>query len=158
MFFIGVAVMVFGTWGCNTKQVYNDYHQISDYKWKIDNVLTFEVPITDTLTPCNVYVNIRNTGSYAYSNLWLFINEKTPNGDMLNDKFNCKLATPNGKWFGKGFGDIYDLQILYKKNVVFKKSGIYSFKITQGMRDKVLDGIVNIGIQIEKAENSCGKK
>lgn len=58
---------------------------------------------------------------------------------------------PKRKWFGSGFGDIFDLRIPFKQNVVFQKSGIYVFEIVQGMRDEELKEVVNIGLRLEKA-------
>ncbi len=149
---ISILLVLIGLFSCKNSSIYNDYREIPDYKWKIDNVLKFDVTITDTVTPCDIYFNVRNSGKYPYSNLWLFVKEKAPDKEAVNEKFNCVLADKNGQWFGKGFGDISDLQLLYKSNVLFKKSGVYTFEIAQGMRDEVLNGIVNVGIQIKKVE------
>ncbi len=145
-----VLMILLAFFSCETNKVYNDYHQIPEYKWKMSNNLKFDITITDTITPCNIYFNVRNSGEYPYRNLWLFVKERTPQNQLVEDKFNCILANRNGRWLGKGFGDIFDLQLPYKKNVVFKKSGVYTFEISQGMRDTILNGIVNMGILIEK--------
>ncbi len=149
---IFTTVMLLGLFSCENNKVYNDYHQIPNYDWKIDNTLKFNIIITDTITPCDIYFNIRNSGKYPYQNLWLFIKETNPENHSNSEKFNCELANKTGRWKGSGFGDIFDLKIPYKKNVTFKQSGIYTFEITHGMRDTLLKGIVNVGIQIDKVE------
>nr|WP_320117601.1 gliding motility lipoprotein GldH [uncultured Marinifilum sp.] len=136
---------------CDSNRVYEQYKKIPDYKWNVENVLRFEVEITDTLSSHNLYLNVRNSGAYAYSNMWMFINKTTPNGISTQEKFECSLASEKGEWYGSGFGDIFDLQIPYKQNVIFPKSGVYVFEIVQGMRVKELENVVNVGIRIEKS-------
>ncbi|MGQ1911363.1 gliding motility lipoprotein GldH [Marinifilum sp. RC60d5] len=136
---------------CDSNRVYEQYEKIPDYKWNVKNVLRFEVEITDTLSSHNLYLNVRNSGAYAYSNMWMFIKKTTPDGIVSEEKFECPLASEKGEWYGSGFGDIFDLQIPYQQNVIFPKSGIYVFEIVQGMREEELENVVNVGIRIEKA-------
>ena len=137
---------------CDSNRVYEDYRMIPDYEWNKNQTLDFKVEITDTIHPHNLYLNVRNTGAYKYSNLWLFIKEKLPSGEVIKEKFECRLAKDNGRWLGSGFGTIYDLQIPYQQNVVFPRKGTYRIEIVQGMREDVLKEVVNVGIRIEKAK------
>lgn len=137
---------------CRDDRVYENYIEIPNQEWYKDHVAKFEVEITDSIQLHNIYVNIRNTGKYPFSNLWLFMKQTNPEGQVIEDKFECHLASETGEWFGSGFGDIFDLQLLYKPSVVFTKPGTYLFEITQGMRAEHLPGIVNIGLRLEKTE------
>ena len=60
------------------------------------------------------------------------------------------LADNQGKWMGKGIGDLYDYQFRFKELVLFPVKGEYSFEIEQAMRDEVLPYVTDIGIRIEK--------
>jgi hypothetical protein len=40
--------------------------------------------------------------------------------------------------------------VLCEQNVRFDEEGIYQYEITQGMREDVLRGIQDIGLQVEK--------
>jgi gliding motility-associated lipoprotein GldH len=62
------------------------------------------------------------------------------------------LASKEGKWRGKGVGDIWDDQVLFKHGVRFPQKGEYRFEITHAMRMNPLPGIMDGGIRIEKAE------
>ena len=146
-----LAVIALSTQSCDSNRVYEEYKEIPGYTWNMNNTLRFEIDVTDTISVHNLYINVRNTGGYAYSNLWLFVKRTSPGGNVLEDKFECNLATEKGKWFGTGFGDIFDLQIPFKQNMVFQKPGIYVFEIVQGMRDEELKEVVNIGLRLEKA-------
>jgi gliding motility-associated lipoprotein GldH len=85
-------------------------------------------------------------------NLHLIVNTTSPNGSELKERFECYLADDRGKWIGSGWGDIYDNQFIYKKNIRFPISGTYIFKYTQAMRTDNLEYISDIGLRIEKIE------
>ncbi|MDP3434324.1 MAG: gliding motility lipoprotein GldH, partial [Bacteroidota bacterium] len=113
-------------------------------------VVVFKVELTDTIRNHNWYVNIRNKGTYQYSNLWLFLSVGSPDGITRTDTVEFSLAEASGRWKGSGLGDLHDNQILYKSSVYLPHKGEYTFRIKQGMRDNVLEGIRDIGIRIEK--------
>ena len=62
------------------------------------------------------------------SNLFLFIKISSPLGYSVKDTFECKLADEKGKWLGKGFGNVWNHQLLYKQNIRFPYPGTYSFE------------------------------
>jgi gliding motility-associated lipoprotein GldH len=118
--------------------------------WKLTNIPTFKVPITDTLTSNNVIFTIRTGSSYPFRNIYLFVTTTSPDGKNITDTLQYNLADEKGKWFGKGFGDIHELNLPYKSNVFFPLKGTYVFKIQHGMRIENLKGIYDIGLRIEK--------
>jgi gliding motility-associated lipoprotein GldH len=61
------------------------------------------------------------------------------------------LADERGKWLGKGLGDIWDYQQLYKENVRFAQKGEYIFEYEQAMRLEKLPFILDVGLRVEKA-------
>lgn len=135
---------------CDTNQVYEKNVEIDDFKWNINDTIEFNVSIQDTLSPHNIYFNVRNTSKYPMQNLYVFIHTHSPNGMLLKDTLEFYLADDRGRWTGSGWGDIYDNQFLYKKNVRFPVSGTYTFKYTQGMRTETLRYISDVGLRIEK--------
>jgi len=137
---------------CDSNQVYERNKEISDFTWHKDSIVKFEVQIQDTINPHNIFVNVRNTSQYQMQNLFLFITTTSPHGATLRDTFECYLADERGKWTGTGWGDIYDNQFLYKKNIRFPVSGQYTFKYVQAMRTNELKYISDIGLRIEKIE------
>ncbi len=136
--------------GCDTNKVFEDYSPINPDGWHKDSLVVFDVPSEDTIANHNIYINIRNKGNYANSNIWLFLEVNSPGGEILTDTVEFTLAEPSGRWKGSGIGDLYDNQFLYRKNVFFPESGEYRFSLQQGMRSDVLPGINDVGIRIEK--------
>jgi gliding motility-associated lipoprotein GldH len=135
---------------CDSKRVFEENREIPNGIWNAANLARFEVQITDTITPHNFYLNVRNTGAFAYSNLYLFLETEFPDKVYAMDTVECILADNSGRWLGEGSGDIWDNQILFKKGVRFRKAGKYVFSLQQAMRVEQLPMIMDVGIRIEK--------
>jgi gliding motility-associated lipoprotein GldH len=148
LFIIGGLFILLSS--CDSKRVYEQNVDIPENIWDKDKPVYFDVPITDTVSLHNVYINIRNASGYGYSNIYLFLDTKYPNNTISRDTIECILADPSGKWLGDGSGDIWDNQILFKKNVRFKQTGTYKFRYEQAMRMPKLPMIMDVGLRIEK--------
>jgi len=134
---------------CKDNTVYEKNYNFEKGLWEADKPLQFQAIIKDTSIGYNVYLNLRNAGTYPYSNIFLFINTRFPGGMIDRDTVEIMLATPEGKWMGKGLGDLWDNQILFKRNVTFPEPGGYKFEITHAMRANPLTGILDGGMRIE---------
>lgn len=143
-----VALMI----ACDANRIFDEYKQINDSNWNKDSLVVFTIPITDTIQNYNMFINVRNDINYNFSNLWLFINIIQPNGTFVSDTFEIALAEPSGEWLGEGFGGVKKREIMYRGNVYFPVSGDYSISIQQGMREKDLRGVTDVGVRIEKAK------
>lgn len=137
---------------CDKNRVYEQNTNISQYSWDYKIPLTFSVEITDTISPNNMYINVRNDGTYRFSNLFLFVNTILPQGQHLRDTVEITLASADGQWLGKGLGDIYANRYMFRKNFRFPQKGTYKFELIQAMRVNPLLGIMDAGIRIEKAQ------
>lgn len=145
-----IIILVIGIVSCDRKRVFESYRTLDKNGWNKDSIVSFDVTLTDTIKNNNIFVNIRNKGTYPYSNLWLFLTICSPDGKTHTDTVEFSLAEPSGKWKGSGIGGLHDNQIVYKNSVYFPHKGIYKFQLKQGMRDNVLQGIRDIGIRVEK--------
>jgi gliding motility-associated lipoprotein GldH len=137
---------------CDKTRVYEKNIKIPKFEWDMNNVLAFEVPITDTVSPCNMYFNIRNASGYSYSNLFLFFTVRSPDGRRERDTVEIPLADETGRWLGDGLGDIWDHKILFREKFRFPVTGTYFFEMEQAMRVNPLVYIMDAGIRIEKAD------
>ena len=70
---------------CHNGDVYNEYIALPDKGWGKDSLAVFRAEITDTAQYYDVWVQMRHQSDYPYSNLWLFIDLVSPNGDQLRD-------------------------------------------------------------------------
>jgi len=148
--FISFFTLFFSS--CDNARIFEKNQDIPEEGWTKDDIIKFDVDIKDPSTPANFYANVRNADGYPFSNLYLFIKTTFPNGKMSNDTLECVLADEKGKWLGNGLGDIYDNQILFKRNVRFPMAGIYKFEIQHGMRVEPVLLIMDVGLRIAKAD------
>ena len=135
---------------CDKTRVFEENKEIEKGVWDQNKKMVFSIPVDDTLSWHNIYINVRNSGNYPFSNLFLFINTQSPRGPIEADTVECRLADETGKWLGNGIGDLYDNQILFKGKVRFPVKGIYKIQMAQAMRVNPLPAIVDIGIRLEK--------
>lgn len=149
-FLIILASFLFSS--CDSNRVFETYSKIPDKVWNKDNIVKIDAMIEDTISLHNVYINIRNSGNYKYSNLFIFLEAKG-SANSFKDTIDCILADETGRWLGDGIGDLWDSQYLIRKNVRFPNSGKYTFYLQQGMRNDNLEEISDIGIRIEKSVN-----
>jgi len=136
---------------CDTGRIYESNVNIPAGVWHSAERVRFEVDITDTITPCNIYINIRNNRNYKYMNLWLFVDIYASSGFAERDTVKIMLADHRGKWLGHGLGNKFDTRMVFRKSVWFPASGKYFFEYEQAMRDEQLTGIDDIGLRIEKS-------
>ena len=137
---------------CNQNEIYNSTYDIKNSTWNTSEAISFNFQVQDTLQPYDVFINLRHTSKYRYRNLYLFIETSAPTGHSVRDTFECMLADKKGKWYGSGWGDMYENRIPYKRFVRFPRSGTYSIEIKHAMRKKQLKHVSDIGIEIQTAK------
>ena len=141
---------------CDSNRVYDVYKPVPN-EWHKDSVVSFKITPPDSLNPYNLFVNLRNTNDYRFSNLYLIVEMNFPHGRTIKDTLQYKMAKPNGELLGTGFTDVKENKLWYKEGVVFNESGEYTIHIQHAMREngKVngvvnLQGITDVGFRIEK--------
>ena len=153
-------ILLLGFISCDSNRIYDEYITIPD-SWQKDNIITFNITPPDTIKQYNLFINIRNANDYKYSNLFLIVEMNFPNGRVIKDTLEYKMAKPNGELLGKGFTDIKENKLWYKEGVVFNESGEYKVNIQHAMREngsvnglENLEGITDVGFRIEHMPNN----
>ena len=151
------TLVLFGTIvmfiSCNNNIVFEDYSTFKNQTWNADSSVVFNYFIADTICKNQIFIKVRHTTDYEFQNLFLFVKaEKTDTLELL-------LANKEGKWLGKGVGDIREVEFVYKKDKVFSKKGDFTFEIEQAVRygefEKIqhLNNIQAIGLSIQKQDD-----
>jgi len=149
--FIIILVFMAGVFvSCNSNTFYNQNVEIPTQGWDKNNAAVLSFSIDDSLSNFNFELNIRNTTNYRYSNLYIFLITEFPNGNVSRDTIECILANKQGKWLGKGWGDIKENHITLKSGLRFPLTGNYRFSIQQAMRVDTLMGIHDVGLSLVK--------
>lgn len=142
---------------CNTDTVVSETRAIPEV-WNKDAEVTFEIPQLDSIKKYNVFLNIRNSNEYKFSNLFLIVSINFPHGKTITDTLEYKMANPDGSWLGAGIGSIKENKLWYKEKVSFVEEGTYTITIAQAVRNNGdvdgvtdLEGITDVGFSIEEA-------
>lgn len=145
---------------CDSNMVFDEYKTVPN-QWHKDSIITFEVNPPDSTKTYNLFVNIRNTNAYKFSNLFLIVDMNFPNGKTIKDTLEYEMAKPNGELLGEGFTDIKENKLWYKEAVIFNEKGIYTINIQHAMRNNgsvegvdELEGITDIGFRVEPTKNN----
>ncbi len=147
---IFILLLTAFTLSCNSHIIFTDSVVMPGKTWNLSNIADFTVPVTDTINTADMFFTIRTGSDYPFRNIWLFVTAASPDGKNISDTLEFNLADDRGKRYGKGFGDIRELKLPYKKNVFFPMKGSYQFKIQHGMRIGDLKGVYDFGLRIEK--------
>ncbi len=155
---LGVVAVV-GTvlTGCSDPAVFQADVAIPEGSWDRTFKPSFAFDIADTVSKHDVFIDVRHTGEYAFSDLFLFVELSGPGGRAVRDTVECLLADPTGRWYGKGTGFVWadrmlDAKILYKLGNRFPASGRYTIKLEQAMRTEQLDGVLDVGVSVERSK------
>ena len=142
-------ILLLFIYSCDPNMIYDKYQKTENGEWGWTDKKIFKVPISDSIKTYNILINIRHTTEYPKSNLFVFITTIGPDGSSMSDTVEVIVADKRGKWTGYGFGDIKLISRLYKKSVIFRRIGEYTFILEQGMRLPEVP-VTDVGLRIEK--------
>jgi len=159
-----LLLLVFGfiflSVSCDSKRIYDEYKSVPN-GWNKDSIISFTLHPPDSIKPYNLFVNLRNTSQYKYSNIYLIVEMVFPHGKTIKDTLEYRMADPSGKFLGSGVMDVKENKLWYKENVIFNETGDYIVNIQHAMREngKVngvvsLEGITDIGFRIENTTSN----
>jgi len=87
-----LLIAIIGLWSCNPNRVYEKNIDIKDNVWDKDVKTSYTVDIEDTTQHYDVYVNIRHTTFYQFSNLWIMIYTTFPDGKRLTQRIEIHVS------------------------------------------------------------------
>ncbi len=147
---------------CDSNAVFDVYKSVPN-QWNKDSVASFNFKAPDTTKNYNLFVNVRNTNAYKFSNLFLTVELNYPNGRTVKDTLEYKMAAPNGELLGTGFTDVKESKLWFrgfKDPFKFNEEGDYIINIQHAMRSNGdvngivnLEGITDVGFRVEQAQN-----
>ena len=138
---------------CQNNKKHHHYHSFENEKWNTDSIVVFNFDNADTTSSFDAHLKIRHSVDYQFQNLFLFseINEQ-------KDTLEIFLSEKSGKWLGKGFGDIKEVDVLISKDIRFNNINKNSFSFEMAMRhnslEKIteLEGVVALGLSLHRNE------
>lgn len=153
--FVGLIIL-FSTCfvACQKDEVYYEFCEINNSKWTKYDTLVFKIDSASIETNINydITIELANNFDYPYRNVWLYIYDNINDSTFTNYPQQYMLADEFGKWYGSGFGALYQMSLSYRSTMQFKEKRNYCIKLIHGMRDEPLSGIERIGIKVKKSK------
>lgn len=137
---------------CSNNPVYDEVYSFDDEVWNSKSPLNFKVAISDTTRSYDLFFHIRTKKTYAYSNIWFFLQTTGPNGASIHDTLEVELADKSGRWLGSGIGNVNAMLVPYLTSVKFAQRGVYEVTVVHAMREELLTDILNVGLRIGYSE------
>jgi len=138
------------SFSCDRNRLYEEHVAFAKGSWNVNDRKEFTFTIPDPVHRYNIYLDVRNSRDYPYSNLYLFLTTVMPDGSMSRDTVELTLADYDGRWLGSGMGNVKFSRFLFRRGFRFPQMGQYRFVFEQAMRVNELQGIPDIGLRIEK--------
>ena len=145
---------VFLLLGCISSPYPLEYKTMDGY-WSASQTLTFTLEETLLEAPHNLYLHLRNTDDYAYSNIFLIAQIKDSTQVYALDTLEYAMANVDGSWLGKGFGEVKESVLWWKENLTLEAKGPLTVEVPHAMRNfrkedgvAQLAGIVGVGLGI----------
>lgn len=136
--------------GCDKHVYFTDEHDVDETGWNMADAAVFDVDVDDTLQVFDFYIDVRNSVHFPKANVFFFINTTFPDGSVAYDTLECPLADVEGHWYGRRTGRYVDSRYVFRRHVIFPRTGLYRFEILHGMRDTNVVGMKSVGLRIER--------
>jgi gliding motility-associated lipoprotein GldH len=152
-FFLPIIFLALFLAGCDDSRVYEVNHDFEQRAWLVNEKPEFEFEITNATDRYSLYCNVRNSVAFPYSRLFIKYSLTDSAGKSLEEKmmpaflFDQHTGKPQGS---SGLGDIYDQRFPIVTNYQFPAAGKYKVNFEQFMRKDTLEGILAIGLRVEK--------
>ena len=153
-------IIVFASvaFSCQQNKLFDRYTSVSS-GWDRQETVSYEFAAPDSLNSYSLFVKLRTTTDYKFSNIFLVVELNYPHGKVTKDTLEYIMAKPSGELLGSGFTSVKEHKLWFKgvdASFVFSEEGTYKVHIQQAMRLRenpkgiaILDGIIDVGFSVE---------
>jgi gliding motility-associated lipoprotein GldH len=139
---------------CKPIDLYERTVDIPKHAWKSDFIPSFSFDVKDTSALYEVSLILRHTDAYPFNNIWLNVQIEAPD-TMYVFRTEQRLGSNEQGWLGTGMNDVYEHRLrlndaLENAGVSFRRKGIYTFRLSQLMREDPLPHVLQAGIRVER--------
>lgn len=144
---------------CNQNTTFDRYTSLPS-GWPQGQPVSYQFDIGDTIQNHNLFLKIRTTEAYPFSNLFLLVDMQYPDGQIQKDTLEFLMANPDGSMLGQGYTTTKEHKLWYRGHqdaFVFPQIGAYTIAISHANRElgqdkgvELLNGVIDVGFSIEK--------
>ncbi len=147
-----ISLISFLLAGCTNSTVFKEYRKFDNVIWGRFDIQNFEVPVKKG-EPLDLYFALRHHTDFPFNFIDVNITLFTPDGEMRSRDYHYRLIGTDLKWKGDGMGELWDIDLPIRKNVLFNQSGICKIRVESKMNRTQLPGIIEIGVIAKKSDN-----
>ncbi len=124
---------------------------ITNGEWRktdtLERMITMNSSDRHTNTLWEVWMDVRHTNSYPYTNLAVCLS-----APRIDTTVNLKLTDNRGAWKGNGLGYVYQSshRVALWRSADAEKRDTLCFRLVHLMPDSLLQGVHDIGIRLVK--------
>lgn len=152
--FLFVTICCLLMTACDPARVYETSYDFPERYWlkDVQPAFQFEIPRSGKY---NLYMTIRNESSFENANLYFTYYLSDSTGEVLASMLKSEFLFDGktGKPFGSTvLGDIYDHELPMLNAFAFSHAGSYTLKYEQFTRQDSLQGVMSVGLRVERAD------
>jgi gliding motility-associated lipoprotein GldH len=142
---------------CNKSQVYKEFKTLPNYTWeRIEKGKSIEfdnINIENDEEVYDISFHIRHTPYITEDEIKFKLKITSPSSIVRESVHTVKLKDKEGKeWLGEAMGDIIDLEVDLKTFYSFIERGLYKIELVNMGQKYQLQGIMEVGIEINKSD------
>ncbi len=148
----GILISLIILTSCLRESVeFREYVEMDNMTWNRFNTLEFEVPVKEN-DVFDFKLFLRHHTDFPYDKLFVNITFYSPGGDIRSRDYDFDLKDYRGDWLANGMGELWDLEILIRKEMPFFENGICKVRVENKYSKLDTPGIIEIGIIVQKSE------
>lgn len=147
------TLILSGLIACKDQPLIDSNEPLAKRQWFRENEPAFIVKVDNPAVAYDLFVNVRNSIDYQFSDIFLQVQQKMPDSSSTLYAIKIKMTNREGLWIGTGSGNLYSQQVRFLTNYHFPDTGNYVFKIKQNMRVNPIEGINDVGIRIAESNH-----
>jgi len=136
---------------CAEAPTFEKSYTFVDKQWDQKVKPSFTLEVKDIDKEYDFVLTVRTTTDYKYSNLWIYWNTTTPDGEKAREPFEIKITNPDGSWIGKKTGTIVENSLYFKRRKMPLK-GKYIFVLEQGITSSTIDEILDVSLLVQEVK------
>ena len=151
--FVGLlsTLLLLGSCSFDSK-VFSEYVTMDNMTWNRFDILEFEVPVQEDQS-LDFHIFLRHHTDFPYDNLFVNITFYAPGGDTRSRDYEFDLRDYKGDWLAKGMGELWDVELLVRKEMMFSEDGVCRVRVENKYPKYDTPGIIEIGLIARASEN-----
>lgn len=149
--FFSVLALVAVLASCGDIPVYEKSYTFQNNVWDQNVKPSFAIDIKDITKEYDFILTLRTTTDYKFSNLWIYLNTTTPDGQKAREPFQIHITNPDGSWIGKKTGTVVENELVFKRKKLPVK-GKYVFVLEQAITESQIGEVLDVGLMVLEAK------